>query len=230
MSSALSDCFGNACDENCSVLQREPYVLVVFDLAFFVVVLMIVVMLVVIVLVMIVVFVVFMVIIFVVVVVFIMIVLIMVVIFVVLVIMVLIFIVVVLMLVVVTFHAFDDLFFLDGIAECFHKVNYDHVLVCCFLEDVVDPLVRLAADVNEYVACGDLEDVGCSGLVAVKVCAVIEKHCDFSVCRVVAKDVHYPVVFREDGCYYLQVLVSLSCRSLAACCEAACRQCEGSKY
>ena len=105
--------------------------------------------------------------------------------------------------VIVTFHAFDELFFLDGIAEFIHEVDYDHVLVGCFLENVVDPFVGFSADINEYVACGDLKDVGCRGLVAVKVCSVIEKHGDFGVCRVVAEDVHYPVVFREDGCYYL---------------------------
>jgi hypothetical protein len=107
------------------------------------------------------------------------------------------------MLVIVSFHAFDDLFFLDGIAEFIHEIDYDHVLVGCFLENVVDPFVGFSADINEYVACGDLKDVGCCGLVAVKVCSVIEKHGDFGVCRVVAEDVHYPVVFREDGCYYL---------------------------
>jgi hypothetical protein len=117
--------------------------------------------------------------------------------------MILIFIVVMFVFVIVTFHAFDELFFLDGIAEFIHEVDYDHVFVGCFLENIVDPFVGFSADINEYVACGDLKDVGCRGLVAVKVCSVIEKHGDFGVCRVVAEDVHYPVVFREDGCYYL---------------------------
>lgn len=113
------------------------------------------------------------------------------------------FIFVVLMFVIVAFHAFDDLFFLDGIAEFIHEIDYDHVLVGCFLENIVDPFVGFSADINEYVACGDLKDVGCRGLVAVKVCSVIEKHGDFGVCRVVAEDVHYPVVFRKDGGYDL---------------------------
>ena len=109
----------------------------------------------------------------------------------------------IIMFVIMSFHAFDDLFFLDGIAEFIHEVDYDHVLVGCFLENIVDPFVGFSADINEYVACGDLKDVRCRWLVAVKVCSAIEKHGDFGVCRVVTEDVHYPVVFREDGCYYL---------------------------
>ena len=141
--------------------------LIVFDFAFFVVVLVIVVLiLVVMVLVMLIVVVIFFVIM----------------VFVVLTILIFI----VIMFVIMSFHAFDELFFLDGIAEFIHEVDYDHVLVGCFLENVVDPFVGFSADINEYVACGDLKDVGCRGLVAVKVCSVIEKHGDFSVCRVVA--------------------------------------------
>ena len=158
--------------------------LIVFDLAIFVVVLVIMIEI------FIIVILVFMVVVFVVVMVF-------------FVIMILIYIMFMFVFVIMAFHAFDDLFFLDGIAEFIHEVDYDHVLVGCFLENVVDPFVGFSADINEYVACGDLKDVGCRGLVAVKVCSVIEKHGDFGVCRVVAEDVHYPVVFREDGCYYL---------------------------
>ena len=128
--------------------------LIIFDFAFFVVVLVIVVV------VFIIVSFVFMVVIMV---------LVMLIVFVIMVFVVLM--ILIIMFVIMSFHAFDDLFFLDGIAEFIHEIDYDHVFVGCFLENVVDPFVGFSADINEYVACGDLKDVGCRGLVAVKVCS-----------------------------------------------------------
>ena len=73
-------------------------------------------------------------------------------------------------------HSFNDLFLNDFIAKYFEKVYGLHILVYGLFANVFYPLVRLAADIDEYVAGRDLNDILSGRLETVKISAVVQEH------------------------------------------------------
>ena len=108
------------------------------------------------------------------------------------------------MIVLVRLHAFLDFLFLCLIAEDIHQVEDGHILVVSLLEGIIHPFVGLAADIDEDIAVGDIDDVLGGGLVAVQVDAVVEQQVEVDV-RVILRDLAHPVIDRKNGGDHLDV-------------------------
>ena len=102
-------------------------------------------------------------------------------------------------MIMISLHAFDDFLLADHIAQHIQQLDHLHVRVHGLLQDILDPVIRLAADIDEQVAGGDGQDVRGGGLVAVEIDTIVQKEGQIHVLRFLAQDVPDPVVFREDG-------------------------------
>ncbi len=96
-------------------------------------------------------------------------------------------------------HALDHFFGLDAVAKNLQQIDDLHVLIDGIFQRVLDPAVGLAADIDKEVAVGNFDNIIGSGLIAVQINAVVQKHGDLSVVSLVAEDFPDPVVFRENG-------------------------------
>ena len=96
------------------------------------------------------------------------------------------------------FHALDHFFFLDAVTKHIEKVDHDHIFICCLLQDIIDPIIRLTTDVHEHVTCRDLEYIVCCRLIRVKIYTIIQKHRNIRIVLFVSEDRHDPVILRED--------------------------------
>lgn len=96
-------------------------------------------------------------------------------------------------------HARHGLLGLDGILEHIEQVDDLPVLVRRACQCIIDPAVRLAADIKEQVAVGNLYNIICGRLIAVQVNAVVEQHSNIGIVCLVTENLTDPVVFRENG-------------------------------
>ena len=73
------------------------------------------------------------------------------------------------------FHTFYDFFLFDIICKDIHHINDDHIRVCGLGEDIIYPTVRLAADVDKNIRCGNLGNVFYGRFITMEVYAIINQ-------------------------------------------------------
>ena len=98
---------------------------------------------------------------------------------------------------VIFLHTFDVFFRLDLIAEHVHQLDDDHVFVGNIFERVVNPLIRLAAHVNENVALRNFADIFDRRLEAVQVNALVHEQSQIEV-FISADNLSRPIVNRKN--------------------------------
>ena len=56
-------------------------------------------------------------------------------------------------------HSFDDFFFFNKAFERIHEVNHKHLVICGVFECILNPFVRLTADIDENIRGRDFDDI-----------------------------------------------------------------------
>ena len=103
-------------------------------------------------------------------------------------------------------HAFHSFFLFYGIPQDLQQVYDLPVLVASAFQSVLHPAVGLAAYIDKQVAVGELDEIVGGGLIAVQVNPLVQQHGDFGAVRLVPQNFTDPVVFREDGGDYADLL------------------------
>ena len=68
-----------------------------------------------------------------------------------------------------------------------------------FLQGILHPAIRFAANMDEQITVRDLNDIICGGLIAVQIYAVVQKHGNLGMIGLVAEDFAHPVILRENS-------------------------------
>ena len=110
-------------------------------------------------------------------------------------------------------HAFYDFFLFYLLAQHIQQVDDLHILIGGFLQGILHPAIRFAANIDEQVTVRDLNDIICGGLIAVQIYAVVQKHGNLGMIGLVAEDFAHPVILRENSRDDFQRLAAtLRCR------------------
>ena len=104
----------------------------------------------------------------------------------------------VMVMVFVLFHTLDVFLRTGAIPHDVHEIDDNHIFIRRRFQRVLYPFVRFAADVNEYVAVRDLQNILGGRLVAVQIDAFVEQHRQFDMALFVADDFPRPVIDREN--------------------------------
>ena len=105
------------------------------------------------------------------------------------------------------FHALHHFFVFHSIPQHLGQSQHLAIGITLVLQRILYPLVGNTTHMNQQVRIGDGHHVGGGGLEAVQVHAILHQEGQFHLICLIAQNVSYPVIFREDGGYNPQGLL-----------------------
>ena len=121
-------------------------------------------------------------------------------------------------------HAFNNLFFLQIITQCFHQIDLFHLFIGCLFHGIFHPAVGFSSYIDKHVTGWHPKDIGCRWLETMKIHSAIHQHGQFDSCRILSKELPYPVINWKDRSNDLQIITAVGTvifRFAAACGQAS---------
>ena len=94
-------------------------------------------------------------------------------------------------------HSFHNLFLFYAVSKYIKQINNLHILVYSFLKRVINPCIRLSTNIYKKITVRYFHNISCCRLIAMKVYAIIQKHCNIHIRCLFSRNLFHPVVFWE---------------------------------